>query len=1414
MKPIRLTISAFGPYAGKTELDFERLGGHGLYLITGDTGAGKTTIFDAVTYALYGEASGGVRKADMFRSKYAKAGTPTFVEFVFSYAGKQYTVRRNPEYMRPKERGSGYTTQKADALLIFPDAREPVTKLEKVTKAVTELIGLDRRQFTQIAMIAQGDFQKLLLAGTEERINIFRQIFHTGIYQTIQERLKEETSGREKAYHELKRSMDQDMDGIAAAGDTPVSAKLAELKKEKFDGRISDGMELLEELCSEDKKALEELEKEILNLEEQIQYDDQLLGTVRKVREQKDELKEKEKLSEEQKPKLQQAKERFEEAKQKAEAAEPLAREIDALRENLKIFDALKKEQEEKEKEERQIKEEKQKILELKEDSRKLEEILKADEKEFEALASAGEKERLLQERKETKTREYNGLKMQSESLNLEIEAQKNTEEEYKKALEIYKTLEEEIQKQKEQLKALEGRDTAFDGVRAVQKELNSVREALESGEESLSEVKRQTKEEEKNQEELHEKESSLKEAEQKREAEQKELSNAQKEEVNCRHEVEKAKDRLSAFLEILNGLEELEKETAELLKACEQMKKQADERENELSVLKKEQKELKDIDTRILRLNQRKESLKELRKALDRQKEIQKELSHAQAAYQKAFGEKEQAEAAYHSMEQMFLNAQAGILAGKLKEGEACPVCGSVHHPVLAEIPETVPQKEELDSEKERLTNIQAKAAALSEKAGQLAKQQKESAQEAGRQMSQLFGCAENDGQILPDDMEAWQAQAEEEEKNTDREIKASKKLKKRSTELEAQITEKESEQKKAEAERQQKERESAKKNGQLAEKTRRLEKMLSELEIADSVQKNHEDVKDYLEQVLAECEERRAQAEQKNKRLAALNQIEEEQKKEKKELEQKLSESLQTKESLKGQEKILNENISKYKEEAYAVLQQAGKYLTRLWEGDNPVQKEEDVLCRLGVCQKLLETREDTLLKEIKQKERLEEDNQKKEEQKEQKQKEMHELEKQLEGIRGKRMEKEEAVLQTLRNYHTAAQENQPLNDRIEKVRKQLEEDLSSLKDEIAKNQNELQRKKQLEAEIPKKKKEKTELEDRIRKTELSVRGNEEKLSGRSEKIEELKSQRKAGSREAAEADIQEKEAKRTELLNSLGKAEAAYKECQTGNERLLAAVETLRNQILEAGEARKVSEEEILSGKEKKQQKRVYLTKKRDEKYTAFQTNDRIFKQVKKKQKNIIEAEEAYQWIKSLYDTVRGDLKGKQRINLETYIQMTYFDRIIRRANLRLLTMSGGQYELKRAEDEANSDNRKKAGLELCVIDHYNATERSVKTLSGGESFQASLSLALGLSDEIQSNAGGIRLESMFVDEGFGSLDEESLSLAMKSLVSLAEDNRIVGIISHVAELKEKIEKKIVVTKSRDKDGISSDARVVTD
>ena len=174
-----------------------------------------------------------------------------------------------------------------------------------------------------------------------------------------------------------------------------------------------------------------------------------------------------------------------------------------------------------------------------------------------------------------------------------------------------------------------------------------------------------------------------------------------------------------------------------------------------------------------------------------------------------------------------------------------------------------------------------------------------------------------------------------------------------------------------------------------------------------------------------------------------------------------------------------------------------------------------------------------------------------------------------------------------------------------------------------------------------------------------------------------------------------------------------------------------------------------------------------------------------------------ESRWQWVSALAATAGGTLTSKQKIRLEAYIQMNYLDRILRYANTRLMQMTAGQYELERIGAE---NQRSQSGLDLGVIDHYNGTRRSVKTLSGGESFKASLALALGLSDEVQSSAGGIRLDTLFLDEGFGSLDEESLELAIRVLSGLTEGDRLVGIISHVGALKDRIDRQVVVHKAR--------------
>ena len=168
MRPIHLTMCAFGPYAGTTEIDFSKLGRSGVYLVTGDTGAGKTTIFDAISFALFGKASGDDRDPKMLRSDFAAPTLETSVELEFEYRDRVYTVSRRPAHERMKMRGEGMTQVGADATLTMPD-ESVVAGLHNVDLAVADILGIEREQFARIVMIAQGDFRKLLSAKTDER---------------------------------------------------------------------------------------------------------------------------------------------------------------------------------------------------------------------------------------------------------------------------------------------------------------------------------------------------------------------------------------------------------------------------------------------------------------------------------------------------------------------------------------------------------------------------------------------------------------------------------------------------------------------------------------------------------------------------------------------------------------------------------------------------------------------------------------------------------------------------------------------------------------------------------------------------------------------------------------------------------------------------------------------------------------------------------------------------------------------------------------------------------------------------------------------------------------------------------------------------------------------------------------------
>lgn len=911
MKPLKLTLSAFGPYAGETEIDFTRLGDHGLFLVSGDTGAGKTTIFDGITFALYGETSGGIRESSMLRSKYALPETATYAELTFLYKNQQYTVKRSPDYERPKTRGTGTTLQKGDAILTFPDERKPVTKVREVTAAVTDLIGLDMKQFTQIAMIAQGDFRKLLLAETEERSTIFRKLFHTDIYHTIQEKLRFEASALDKEYKELLRSIRQYMEQVQ-----PLSGNAGErwikLLSDGFEGNMEECSGLLRSFLEKDEEEFAQVQAALSVTEKKLQNINQALGK----------------------------------ARQEKEARENLMKKNRRLEESAPAMELLKQDYEQAEK-----------------------------------------------------------AWLTSEQLTLSIEIAKNDLKKYEQA----EALEQEIKDIQEHLKKLH-----------------------------------------KEQEQIQEKQQKTK-----------------------------------AFLE------ETSRELTELSTAGEEKKEAAYELEK-----------LTKVNT----------SLEDYRKQ-------RKNLENAQKSYKDAFLLYQEESSLYQKMQQAFFDEQAGILARNLEPGKKCPVCGSLHHPEIAQCKEEAPSREALEQQQMKVASLEKKAS----KASAEAKASRELAIKARETFTESF---------------------------------------------EALF------QKKAEGEQ----------AGDLLE-TR----------------------KKYLEEAQKRAEEKITR---------------------KTNLEKKLTRSQEEKDKLEMQRNQLIQGLAADETRAEQLMKQA-----------------EIMRAELG--------------------------------------------EKTAEEIR--------MYIQKLTIEKSA----------IEKIYRKTKADYEKIQKEI---------------------------------TELT------------------------------------------------------------------ASIETLKDQLktAELTETEELEEQKNSLEKEKKT-----LTSARDTLSLRKENNSGISHKLKEQQQNLQKTEKRWKWMKALSDTANGTITGKTRIMLETYVQTWYFDCIIARANVRLLTMSSGQYELIRRKE--TKSRLGKSGLELDVIDHYNGTIRSVKTLSGGETFQASLALALGLSDEIQTHGGGIELDTMFVDEGFGSLDEEALIQALKSLQTLTEGHRLVGIISHVADLKDRIDKKILVTKTRTATGAGSTIQI---
>ena len=986
MRPTELIISAFGPYAGEVTLDMASLGDRGLYLITGDTGAGKTTLFDAIAFALYGNASGDSRKPRMLRSKYARPDARTYVEMGFSYSGKEYRVRRNPEYMRTKQRGEGETREKTEAQLHMPDGRL-VTGDKAVTAEVEGLLGLNREQFSQIAMLAQGSFSRLLSGRTEDRGIIFREIFKTKPYQLFQEKLKDRAKGLYGRYADSRKSMEQYAGGVITEGH---SEELKLRWKEVPQGSLEALLEVLDQLIGAD--------------EAQQQGKDRAMALVR------DEM----------------AALGMELGKMQGDAAvcRDMAAAADVLRENMPVL----------------------------------------------------EQARARYEREKERQADRDSLIG-------------------------------EVTRMEENLKTYDRFDSLQENLKACRKETESLEKRL--GQAALEE--RQWKE------------------------------------------------RNDSDEKILESLRQAGEEYQAALTAGERL----GEYSGRIGLLAEE---------------------------LAQYGQERKKLEAARERYRAAGEESRRADDAYREMYQRFLDNQAGILASRLTEGQPCPVCGSVAHPAPARYLE-----EGNEAAKDKVDRLKAAAEEKDKAAARLSL-------EAGRLAGSLDTRYERMKQQIDAEVATWKEDWQKRIRQAEADAAA------------------------------------------LASETG--------------------DVRQGRRYFLEQWELMMGQLKGQLERQAAAQKEKIREKKKRKE----------DKEAVEGRRALGRQSL----EEASERKQQAQKMLAE------SQAKERELESRLK------------------------------------------EMESSLPYENRKAAQAELA-------------EKKAFLAGLEKAFKEAEESYNRISRRVSDAQA------RLEA--------------------LRGRMAEKDAEGRESAGEEI-----AG-RETADEDRDPAKGPDTMLPGGM--------DVRTAMEHLEARMQENRQHQSEARER--------LTG----------LEQEKSRLHHRLETNRMARERISEQKASMEEIQKEWTWVKALSDTAAGEVGGKEKITLETYAQMAYFERIIARANTRFMVMSGGQYELKRCTEE---DNRGKNGLGLNVIDHYNGTERSVKTLSGGESFQASLSLALGLSDEIQSAAGGIRLDTLFVDEGFGSLDEDTLNLAMKSLGDLAEGRRLVGIISHVGELKERIQHQIVVVKDK--------------
>ena len=1441
MRPKKLTVSAFGPYAGVTEIDFNRFGTQGLYLITGDTGAGKTTIFDAITFALYGEASGMVRDSQMFRSKYAKPETKTYVELQFTYRGKAYRVTRNPEYLRPKGRGSGMTVQKADAALVYesePD-RAPVAKMKDVTRAVTEILGLDYRQFTQIVMIAQGDFQKLLLADTASRGEIFRRIFNTGIYQQMQDTLKEKVKERKGTYEELRRSISQELDSAVCPPDLAVSSEWNDLKKSGFDGMTIHGIELLESILSQGEARFGMLDRQEAKLEDEFRQAIALEERIRQRTRQKERLQKKKEELQELIPKVQEAITAFE--AQKALEPEQKALEaglIEMRRQRQAIAETEQKEQ--------QLGQLKQEIgqqetaliadqEQLAQQKKQLEETL-AQKGAFAGLEAEEVKLTSGQEKLEGMMKELEqsslGVSRAQRQSSLAEAACRQKQEEQKRLQEQ----QGQAQKETELLSDCEVKlsEAAFRG-----EQLTQIREQWKETDSQRRSADGQKRQMEAQLGQLFCQENQLEKELQQCVVLLEPLKEAGREEERCKNAEQVCREEFKRYQQLTADQKETETAYRKKTQELEQLSAQEAEVQEQLQSAERAAKmkascEIAAAKQRALadQNSRDQERIREWLKSWGILEQKKAERLDSQNEYRKLAGIYQAYAREYEDAYRTFLDEQAGILADGLTEGAPCPVCGSIHHPALARHTGRAVDQSELELRQKRMQEAGAAAQQASAKAGELAHSTAQlEADLAEAACTAGIAIGDSEAAHLLTRVRARMEQLAEEKKQLEQQLEELKQTAETARLQEQQADGQKHRQK-------QLEEQIRLCRGQAAADENSLERIEKELrqteEAACRIVDRPETVSaafltDFFEQRLREAVGNLQKAKEAVKRQEELAKRHEDLQKQRETLRQK-------RQKLQGQ---LDEAVGRLSglDLQETDCQNRAKEAVKA-AGNEPETERKALALQLQKLYQEVQTEIAARSGDVKKKAQL--------------QQQLLQLQAKLEVVQNELSLSQEtetanknrlaAALQRLSGClemeKETSNENRKQDDFLinaewvlenaEKEKERLCLCIEALRNERQAYEAKLAEKKRLEelelqlrTQIEAQERQTNEGSHRLTAAKAAFGEQNSRLEQEKEQLLEYVC-RVVGLAKAPEESrvlaplLEEQIAASGQRLREM---ENAYQSAQEAaalvgqkQKELEGIICGLSGQLEESGDLfddHADQEQEAQAHREALGRQKTALAETKSRQYADNETNRAALARAKRRQENMEDVEQTYVWMKSLSDTANGMIPGKQKIELETYVQMAFFDRILRRANLRLMTMSQGQYELKRREDGENK--KEKAGLDLNVIDHYNATERSVRTLSGGESFQASLSLALGLSDEIQARAGGIQLDTMFIDEGFGSLDESSLSQALKSLWGLAEGSRMIGIISHVSELKEAIGKKLIVTKEMSADGPGSRVRI---